>query len=252
VRSKSRNKREAVVEDDVIAGNFVLRSLGWSLRDAIGVAVAVTATVMILGNVLFMQSGRHPAPIFKNAQPPVLFETTSTVGALPRARPADPIKTGAGRPVIDLVTEIQKELTRRGFYDGPVDGVYGSKTDAAIRDFEQTAGLKPTPEPNEVLLRAIQRSNAKQPRGAAGPIGRSPQTRPDPISEVLAPSQRVLALQRALADYGFGQIKPTGVVDHETQAAIEKFERERKLPVTGQPSERVARELGSITGRPLE
>ena len=60
------------------------------------------------------------------------------------------------------------------------------------------------------------------------------------------------ALQRALAQYGYGQIKPTGIVDAETRAAIEKFERERKLPVTGQPSERVARELAGLTGRPLD
>ena len=62
----------------------------------------------------------------------------------------------------------------------------------------------------------------------------------------------MIAVQRALADYGYGQIKPTGIVDAETQAAIEKFERERKLPVTGQVSDRVARELAAMTGRPLE
>jgi peptidoglycan hydrolase-like protein with peptidoglycan-binding domain len=62
----------------------------------------------------------------------------------------------------------------------------------------------------------------------------------------------VLALQRALAEYGYGQIKPTGVVDADTKAAIERFERERRLPITGQLSDRVARELASVTGRPLE
>jgi peptidoglycan hydrolase-like protein with peptidoglycan-binding domain len=55
-----------------------------------------------------------------------------------------------------------------------------------------------------------------------------------------------------LSDYGYGQIKPTGVVDADTQIAIERFERERKLPVTGQPSDRVVRELSAIVGRPLE
>ncbi len=73
----------------------------------------------------------------------------------------------------------------------------------------------------------------------------------DAIADLLS-SRRVMALQRALAQYGYGQIKPTGVVDGETRAAIEKFERERKLPVTGQPSEKVARELASLIGRPLD
>jgi hypothetical protein len=34
--------------------------------------------------------------------------------------------------------------------------------------------------------------------------------------------------------------------------AIERFERERKLPVTGQLSANVIRELAAMTGRPLE
>ena len=67
-----------------------------------------------------------------------------------------------------------------------------------------------------------------------------------------AASKRVVALQRALAEYGYGQIKPSGTIDAETQAAIEKFERERRLPITGQASDRLVRELAAMTGRPLE
>ena len=63
---------------------------------------------------------------------------------------------------------------------------------------------------------------------------------------------RIIALQRALADYGYGQIRPTGIIDGDTRAAIEQFERERKLPITGQASDRVVRELAAMTGRPLE
>jgi hypothetical protein len=42
------------------------------------------------------------------------------------------------------------------------------------------------------------------------------------------------------------------VLDRETKAAIERFERERKLPVTGAVNERVARELAAVTSRPLD
>lgn len=76
--------------------------------------------------------------------------------------------------------------------------------------------------------------------------------RNDPIAELLAPSHRVLAVQRALADFGYGQIQPTGVVGPETQAAIEKFERSRHMPVTGQISDRLLHELSTMTGRPLQ
>ena len=92
-------------------------------------------------------------------------------------------------------------------------------------------------------------SNAKAPSGrAAAPAP----VRNDPIAELIAPTKRVLAIQRALADFGYGQIKPTGVYDAGTQAAIEKFERDRRLPVTGQISDSLVRELAAMTGRPLE
>src|SRR6266849_4812551 len=44
---------------------FLFQVLGWTARDAVGFAVGTFAAVVILINVLFMQSGSHPAPIFK-------------------------------------------------------------------------------------------------------------------------------------------------------------------------------------------
>jgi peptidoglycan hydrolase-like protein with peptidoglycan-binding domain len=67
-----------------------------------------------------------------------------------------------------------------------------------------------------------------------------------------ASSARVAAVQRALTDYGYGQIKVTGTVGADTQAAIQKFERERNLPLTGQMSERLVKELGLATGRSFD
>ena len=84
------------------------------------------------------------------------------------------------------------------------------------------------------------------------PAATSARARSDPIAALLAPSQRVLAVQHALADFGYGQIKPTGVVGPETQVAIEKFERGHHLPVTGQISDRLVRDLAAMTGRSLE
>ena len=151
----------------------------------------------------------------------------------------------------EIIADIQRELIRRGYYDGVVDGRYGPRTDAAVRDFEQANGLKASTEPNEALLAAIKRSTAKP---AKAPSGMRPaavqQVRLEPNAD--ASSKRVLAVQRALAEFGYGQIKPTGVVDADTRAAVERFERERRLPITGQISDRVARELASVTGRPLE
>lgn len=93
-------------------------------------------------------------------------------------------------------------------------------------------------------------TRAPAPKLAAVPPPKA--ERNDPIAQLLAPSPRVLAVQRALADFGYGQIKPTGVADPDTKAAIEKFERSRHLPVTGQISDRLLRELGALAGRSLD
>jgi peptidoglycan hydrolase-like protein with peptidoglycan-binding domain len=232
-----------------------LRNIGWRARDAVAFTVGAVGSVAILVNALFLQSGPHPAPLFK--APLAAGEATNTVVAVPRARPADlgpaKVETPApSRTPVEIMTDIQRELARRGFYDGAIDGVHGPKTDSAIRDFEQAAGLKPSLQVNEALLQAIVKSSIETPRTASASPPPPAAGRNDAIGDLLAPSRRVIALQRALAQYGYGQIKPTGIVDAETRAAIEKFERERKLPVTGQPSDRVARELTSLTGRPLD
>jgi len=59
-------------------------------------------------------------------------------------------------------------------------------------------------------------------------------------------------VQKALADYGFGQIRPNGTMGPETKQAIEQFERSRKMPVTGQISPKLVRELSALTGRAIE
>jgi peptidoglycan hydrolase-like protein with peptidoglycan-binding domain len=140
-----------------------------------------------------------------------------------------------------MVADIQRELTRHGFYDGAADGVYGPKTDAAIRDFEQAAGLRPSAEPNDMLLASIARSAIK-----AQPV------RNDQIAALLAPNARIVAVQRALTDFGYGPVKPTGSNDTETRVAIERFEKARRRPVTGQISDLLVRDLATMTGRPLE
>ena len=74
----------------------------------------------------------------------------------------------------------------------------------------------------------------------------------DPIADLIGPSPRILAVQRTLSEYGYGQIKLNGILDQPTIAAIDKFQRERGLPVTGEVSERLVNELMAMTGHPLQ
>ena len=219
---------------------FVLRTILRRPKDSLAAGVAGSAAIAILVNALFMQSGPHPAPIFANKPAPMV---TPAAALTPQRKPAD-AKLDVTRPRSDTVAEIQRELARHGFYEGATDGVYGPKTDTAIRDFEQAAGLRPSAEPNDMLLASIARSAIK-----AQPVAIQ---RNDPIAALLAPSGRIVAVQRALTDFGYGPLKPTGLYDTETRSAIERFEKARRRPVTGQITDQLVRDLATLTGRPLE
>ena len=236
------------------------RFLGAPLRlarhrplDCAAAVVALGLTALTLTNALWMQKGPHPAPLMTAALP--VSPPKETTGSLAPAPPPRPPEVQAERRSenvvkrtrVELLTEIQRELARRGYYESGIDGVYGSRMDAAIREFEQAARLPVTGEPTEALLQALARSKlAKREKPAtAGTAG-------DAAKAAAAQARRVAALQRALTDFGYGQLKLSGVVDDPTRTAIEKFEREQKLPVKGKVSDRLLRELAAVTGRPLE
>ena len=73
-----------------------LRNLGWGVRDALAFTVGTIGAIAILVNALFLQSGPHPAPLFKAPLSPVAAgeATNSVVTAVPRPRPADPAPAG--------------------------------------------------------------------------------------------------------------------------------------------------------------
>jgi Putative peptidoglycan binding domain len=131
----------------------------------------------------------------------------------------------------------------------------------------QTAAVSPLPRPRPVELvteppaigpveaRGVDsRSDSKNAdsKNAAASANAARPAAPVPATAQSAGARRVAAVQRALTQYGYGQLKPTGAVGSDTQAAITKFERDRKLPVTGQMSDRLVKELTAMTGQPID
>jgi peptidoglycan hydrolase-like protein with peptidoglycan-binding domain len=241
------SRRETTLET---AGRFAA-VIGEHPREFVAILMATIATFTIFVNALFLQKGPHPAPIFA-ARPMLHREEAAIPPRIQGVQPNAAIETSALART-QMIASIQRELTRKGFYDGPADGIWGAKTDIAVRDFAQAAGIKVNPEAGDTLLRAIIASKAQGANATTGAATAASDPAPqDPIAKLIAPSKRVTAIQRALADFGYGQIKATGQFDPETKTAIEKFERDRKLPIDGQISDRVVRELAATTGRPLE
>lgn len=62
---------------------------------------------------------------------------------------------------------------------------------------------------------------------------------------------RVLSAQRALAKLGYA-IKPDGLMGAATRQAIERFEKDNGMPVTGELGPRVLKALATASGLPVE
>lgn len=70
------------------------------------------------------------------------------------ARETYPSSYGGARSK-SVASDVQGALARRGFYSGRVDGVIGSRSREAIRQFQLSHGLRPTGGIDESLLRAL-------------------------------------------------------------------------------------------------
>ncbi len=209
---RRRGARAVAVEQE---RGLVMRLLLHSPKDMIAGLLAAAAIGAIVANALFLQAGRHPSPMFRNAGAAVPAQPAAN--PLPRPRPAD-----AGTRAVEL-------------------------TPADVRATEPRAESKPDAMSNLVAKTAAAPAAAASSTAIVRPPAPVPAATPH-----TAAGRRIAAVQRALTEYGYGQLKPTGLVGADTQAAILKFERDRKLPPTGQMSDRLVRELGAMTGRPID
>ncbi len=82
----------------------------------------------------------------------VLFAANMLAIALISAVHADLYKRGASGAT---VTEIQRRLKAWGYYDGAVDGVYGSRTEVAVRYFQRKNGLSADGQVGNQTLAAL-------------------------------------------------------------------------------------------------
>jgi hypothetical protein len=197
----------------------MMRMFLHSPKDVIAGLLAAAAICAILTNALFLQAGRHPSPMFGSVV--TLPAPQAAVSPLPRPRPVELV---ADPPSI-----------------GPVEA---RGADPKNADPKHADPKNPDPMSN-LVVRSTGTSAAAPANGARPPA-------PVPSTTQGAGARRVAAVQRALTQYGYGQLKPTGAVGADTQTAIAKFERDRKLPVTGQMSDRLVKELTAMIGQPID
>jgi hypothetical protein len=213
---RRRRRASAVAVEADLERGWAMRIFLHSPKDVVAGAFAFAAIGAIVANALFLQAGRHPAPMFGSAVA-VPAAVLAPVSPLPRPRPV----------VADTF-----QFEPRAAESKP----------AEPRSADPLANLVKATSVPSVTPSSMLRPPAPIPAPS----------RTDSVANAAQGSRRVAAVQRALTEYGYGQLKPTGTVGSDTQAAIQKFEREHKMPVTGQMSDRLLRELTAAIGRPID
>jgi hypothetical protein len=237
---RRRGAKAVAIEAEEERG-LLLRILLHSPKDMVAGVLATAAIVAILTNALFLQAGRHPSPMFGGSvvtlPPPAPAAAVSS--PLPRPRPAEAA----------AAVEPPKPVETRAVETRPAE------TRQEARSEPKPVEPKPVEaRPSDPMANLVTKSTTPAQAAAPSNVIRPPAPIPTAptTTHQSAAGKRIAAVQRALTQYGYGQLKPTGTIGADTQTAIAKFERARKLPVTGQMSDRLVHELAAVIGHPIE
>ncbi|MBB3311120.1 peptidoglycan hydrolase-like protein with peptidoglycan-binding domain [Rhizobium sp. BK196] len=252
-----------------------------------GTIAFVVIFSFVAANALWYQPGAHPHPIFRTRDP----GAPNAIGFHPQAelqgnvttfrieRPDDSTATTQTTPPpavaapqpSQLVMDIQKELIRRGLYNGNADGVIGPRTSAAILFFEETVGMAQNGEATPDVLAAL-KTDAAGP--STVPVEKpredvtSKATEEDPVAAAIRSAEKtvktapsgpkqvplsgisnvdlVLKIQKGLVNMAYANVGVDGVAGEQTRAAIRHFQKHYNLPENGEPSEAVLKKLKEI------
>jgi Putative peptidoglycan binding domain len=123
-------------------GNGPSRFRAWALVVGAAVAAAIVALAAVLA---FTHSTAAPAAT------PSASTSVPAGGTTPvtPSHPVTPVQPSAA------VMQLQRELGQLNYYEGPVDGLMGPQTIAAIKDLQRQAGLPQTGVMNAATQAAL-------------------------------------------------------------------------------------------------
>jgi peptidoglycan hydrolase-like protein with peptidoglycan-binding domain len=256
-RPASNRARQRVEADESLLNWLAGKIIANPARSG-GILLIAVATAAIVSNAAFMQTKRHPDPLFVTRQnavaPAPAVAAASTEHTAPDGTPLpQPMPKGrtdlrlpqtsqplpvtvSTKPVGqgNLVANTQQALAAAKLYTGSVDGVMGPQTRAAISAFEKKIGLIPTGVPSERLLGQIRKG---LPRAdVADPVSTGSIEDPETRAQI----RRV---QAALNEIGYGPVEVDGRGGGKTANAIRRFELDNGLPMTGTAGDAVVAKL---------
>lgn len=207
----------------------------------------------IAWNALVLQNVRHPAPLF-NAREEALAEEPMQLSPL-AAQPLPPARPGDDASEVQALAAHEQplQLVPPPAETTPPAPAPRAPSRSVIGDLIRSNGV-PAPQPQRT-------QQAAAPAPAQAPA--RAQTVRDPIAEMIRlggpvptppanvgqtnSGDTVLSGQRALSRLGY-RLKVDGEMGPGTRQAIQRFEQDRRLPVTGTFNARTIRELSAASG----
>jgi DNA invertase Pin-like site-specific DNA recombinase/peptidoglycan hydrolase-like protein with peptidoglycan-binding domain len=191
-----------------------------------GLGVVITALVLLTSTGTCVASGAPQGVSPAKMADAAPLERGSGFGAAPEAR---------------RVKALQRSLRRLGWQPGPIDGLFGPRTEAAVRRFQAARGIATDGVAGPVTWRSLARALERPlSRGAgfATPNG----------------SPRVRALQVRLRRAGMRPGPIDGLYGPQTEAAVMRLEQARRIDARQRgaaPKTALSRALRSATALPL-
>jgi hypothetical protein len=213
---------------------------GWGIKRAIKPGVRVTAGQHIAwvgdsGNAENTAPHVHfelrdPNGVVVNAYRSLVTAGGNDVGKGPR----DPLIGGARVLRLGLdgadIHALQDRLSALGYATGTPDGVFGPKTDAAVRAFQTTVGM------------TVDGLVGRQTKTAL--VGLSFSDGTEEVLSIGSRGEAVRTLQRTLNDKGFDSGSPDGIFGPITLRAVLSFQQHHQLWVDGLVGPRTKKSLG--------
>jgi len=148
-----------------------------------------------------------------------------TPSAARAASPSASPRTSSPPPApVSDVFAAQQRLKDRGYYAGPVDGVLGPATEAALRTYQRDQGLTVTGRLDSPTVRHLMSEAGESVTNAVAAVD-------------------VRTAQRALRERGYYAGPIDGVLGPATERALRAYQRDRGLNATGRLDSPTVRSL---------
>jgi peptidoglycan hydrolase-like protein with peptidoglycan-binding domain len=179
-----------------------------------------------------------------------------------------PASTYRGSMSRQQIADLQWQLAVHGYDPGASDGNVGPRTQTAIGQYQEDAGLPVDGQPSTELLDHLQytdppvlnRQVARNDQPDYGaPSYNAPRyddeteyAEPLPLPQTIGAAPSLMAVytmtvQQELGRRGYDPGPPNGVLGYQTQAAIRDYQDDYGLPVTGEVSLELVNHLRLVT-----